>query len=123
VAPELARSAHAVDEAVFSRLVADLGAEHIEEVCRVFLENAAVGIAAVRRALDAGDARGAAEAAHGLKSASGFLGAGRLAGLSAAIEAGTAAGNVGGALVEELRRTSDELQVLVSRVAGAPGTS
>ena len=107
---------------MFFRLVDDLGAEHIEEVCRVFLENATLGIAAVRRALDAGDGSGAAEAAHGLKSSSGFLGASRLAGLCAAIEAGTPAAHPGDALAEELRRISDELHVLVGCVAGAPGT-
>jgi HPt (histidine-containing phosphotransfer) domain-containing protein len=107
---------------VFSRLVDDLGAEHIEGVCRVFLENASLAIAAVRRALEAGDASAAAEAAHALKSSSGFLGAHRLAGLCAAIEAGTPAAHPGDALAEELRRISDDLHVLVGRVAGAPGT-
>ena len=103
--------------------MSDLGAEHIEEVCRVFLENATLGIAAVRQALEAGDASGAAEAAHALKSSSGFLGASRLAGLCAAIEAGTPTANPGDALAEELRRTSDDLHVLVRRVAGGPRTS
>lgn len=102
---------------MFSHLVADLGAEHIDEVCRLFLENAALGVAAVRQALDAGDQNGAAEAAHRLKSASGFLGATRLAGLCAAIEAGSPAG--GDALAAELRRTTDDLHTLVGRVAGA----
>ena len=99
--------------------MADLGAQHIEEVCRLFLENAAVGVDAVRHALDSDDARGAAEAAHRLKSASGFLGATRMAELCAAIEAGSPAGNPGETLAAELRRTSDDLDVLVGRVAGA----
>jgi HPt (histidine-containing phosphotransfer) domain-containing protein len=119
VALERARSAPAVDEAVFSQLVADLGAQHIEAVCRLFLENAASGIVAVRQALDADDAAAAAEAAHRLKSASGFLGATRLADLCAAVEAGSAAGTAAAALAAELRRTSDDLLVLVARVAGA----
>lgn len=119
VALERARSAPAVDEAVFSQLVADLGTQHIEAVCRLFLDNAASGIDAVRRALDAGDAAAAAEAAHQLKSASGFLGATRLADLCAAVEAGATARNPGRALTAELRRTSDDLLGLVARVAGA----
>ena len=119
VALERARSAPTVDEAVFSQLVADLGAQHIEEVCRVFLATAASGIDAVRRALDSADATGAADAAHRLKSASGFLGATRLADLCAAVEAGSTAGNPGDDLAAELRRTSDDLLALVKRVAGA----
>ena len=119
VALERARSAPGVDEAVFAQLVADLGAQHIEEVCRLFLENAAAGIGAIRQALDAGDTKGAAEAAHRLKSASGFLGATRLADLCAAVEAGSSAGDPADALAAELRRTSDDLRVLVGRVAGA----
>ena len=114
-----ARSVPAIDEAVFAQLVADLGAQHIEEVCRLFLENAAAGIDAVRQALDAEDATGAADAAHRLKSASGFLGATRMADLCAAVEAGSPVGNAGDALAAELRRTSEDLVVLVGRVAAA----
>ncbi len=104
---------------MFARLVADLGAQHIEEVCRLFLESAAAGVDAVRQALDSEDATGAAEAAHRLKSASGFLGATGLARLCAAVEAGSPPRNLGGALAAELRRTSDDLRLLVGRVAGA----
>lgn len=99
--------------------MADLGADHIEEVCRLFLENAALGVDAVCRALDADDAQSAAKAAHRLRSSSGFVGATRLADLCAAIEAGAPAGNPGDALAAELRRASDDLHVLVGRVAGA----
>lgn len=122
MAPERARSAPAVDEAVFSQLVADLGAEHIEEVCRLFLANAASGVDAVRQALEADDAKAAVLAAHKLKSASGFVGATRLAALCAAVESGVAAGDPGEALAVELRRASADFHVLVGRVAGA-GTS
>jgi HPt (histidine-containing phosphotransfer) domain-containing protein len=119
VALERAGSAPAVDEAVFSQLVADLGAQHIAEVCRLYLENAAAGVDAVRRALDSGDVEGAADAAHRLKSASGFLGATRLADLCAAVEAGWPPPNPGDELVAELRRAAADLDVLVGRVAGA----
>ena len=106
-----------VDEAVFAALVDDLGADHIGEVCRLFLDNAAVEVHTVRRAVDSGDVKGAAEAAHRLKSASGFLGAARLNTLCAEVEAGAAAGDVGEALAAELRRTSDHLDLLVGRIA------
>lgn len=109
----------AVDEAVFEQLVADLGPEHIGEVCQVFLRNAQANVRAVRNALDAGDAPAAAEAAHRLKSASGFVGAVRLATLCAAVEAGSPAGDPVEALAEELRRASVDLGLLVARVAPA----
>ena len=104
---------------MFSQLVADLGAEHIEEVCRLFLENAALGVDAVRQALASGDGEGAAQAAHRLKSASGFVGATGLADLCAAVEAGAPAPNPADAMAAELRRASDDFGVLVGRVAGA----
>lgn len=104
---------------MFSQLVTDLGAEHIEEVCRLFLENAASGVDAIRQALDSHDAKGAAEAAHRLKSASGFMGATQLADLCAAVEAESPAGNPGEVLAAELRRTSDDLDALVERLAAA----
>jgi HPt (histidine-containing phosphotransfer) domain-containing protein len=104
---------------VFDRLVTDLGAQHIGEVCRLFLENAAREVDAVRQALDAGDAAGAADAAHRLKSASGFLGATRLAQLCATVEAGSPARNAAAALAAELRRTSADFDVLVGRLARA----
>lgn len=117
VAPEGAGRGPAVDEAVFAQLVADLGAEHIGEVCEVFLRNAASGVEAVRTALDADDVAAAADAAHRLKSASGFLGAVRLAGLCAAVEAGHAGGGAAEVLSNELQRTSVDLGLLVGRVA------
>lgn len=118
VAPEGAGPGPAVDEAVFAQLVADLGAEHIGEVCQVFLRNAASGIEDVRTALDADDLAAAAQAAHRLKSASGFLGAVRLAELCAAVEAGPA-GEAAQGLHDELQRTSVDLGLLVGRVAPA----
>ena len=131
VALERARSAPAghsgapaVDEAVFSQLIVDLGAERIDEVRRLFLENAALAVDAVRRALECDDVEAAAHAAHRLKSASGFVGARRLAELCAAVEAGSTAGNPGGAMAAELRRTSVDLDRLVGRLgpSGAPGS-
>jgi HPt (histidine-containing phosphotransfer) domain-containing protein len=75
-----------IDDAVFDRLVDDLGAEHIERVCRMFLANAATAIAALAAALAAANAAEVAEVTHRLKSSSGFLGARRLFVLCADIE-------------------------------------
>jgi HPt (histidine-containing phosphotransfer) domain-containing protein len=83
----------------------------------LFLGNAALGIDAIHRALDADDTVAAADAAHRLKSASGFLGASRLASLCAEIEAGAASEDVEEALTVELRRTAADLEVLVGRIA------
>jgi HPt (histidine-containing phosphotransfer) domain-containing protein len=83
----------------------------------LFLGNAALGIDAIHRALDADDTVAAADAAHRLKSASGFLGASRLARLCSEIEAGAARAHVGEALTVELRRTAADLDVLVGRMA------
>ena len=102
---------------MFDRLVADLGAQHIGEVCRVFLENATAEVNAVRQALGAGDAAGAADAAHRLKSSSGFLGATGLAELCDDVQAGSPAGDTGDALAAELRRASADLDVLLGRLA------
>ena len=112
----------AVDEAVFAQLVAALGAEHVAKICQLFLENAESGIHAVRQALDSDDALAAADAAHRLKSASGFIGAARLAALCASVEAGTPPGDTGEAMVAELQRTSVDLDLLVGRIA-RPSTS
>lgn len=113
-----------MDEAVFSQLIADLGAEKIDEVRRLFVENAELAVDAVRRALECDDIEAAADAAHRLKSASGFVGARRLAELCAAVEAGSTAGDAGEAMDAELRRTSVDLDLLVGRLgpSGSPGS-
>lgn len=121
VAPGRARpasAAPAVDEAVFADLAADLGAGHIGEVCRLYLENATVAVDNVRRALDAGDAAGAVDDAHRLKSSSGFVGATALYELCAAVEAGTAPAGAGELLTQELQRAASHLDLLVGRIAG-----
>ncbi len=104
-----------IDDAVFGRLVADLGVEHIEGVCRMFLANAATGIDVVGAALAAGDAAEVADATHRLKSSSGFLGARRLLALCADIEARARADRLDGTdgvedvLAGELALASAEL--------------
>lgn len=110
----------AVDEAVFADLAADLGAAHIDEVSRLFLDNAKLQVEVVRTCLDAGDVTGAADAAHRLKSASGFLGATGLVSLCEAIEAGVPPAGAGELLAAELVRTAGDLDLLVRRMSGAP---
>jgi HPt (histidine-containing phosphotransfer) domain-containing protein len=105
-----------VDEAVLAQLVADLGAGHAVEVCRLFVENATNEVHAVGQALDAGDTDGAARSAHRLKSASGFVGATGLVALCAEVEAGAADSDVGALLAGELEKTAAELKLSVGRL-------
>lgn len=104
---------------MFSNLVADLGVDHIGEVLRIYLDNANLGVDAVRKCLDAGDIAGAGDAAHRLKSASGFIGATGLVALCAAVEAGSPPAGAGMLLARELQRTAAALHVLVTRISGA----
>lgn len=115
-APAAPADRPAVDEAVFADLAADLGAGHIGEVCRLFLENATVAVDRVRRALDAGDTAAAVDHAHRLKSSSGFVGATALVALCAAVEAGAAPAGAGELLVRELQRAAGHLDLLVDRM-------
>jgi HPt (histidine-containing phosphotransfer) domain-containing protein len=102
---------------VLVQLVVDLGREHTEEICRLFLHNAAREVHAVGEALDAGDAASAARSAHRLKSASGFVGATGLAALCADIEAGAATPAFRDILGGELELTAAELERSVGRLA------
>jgi HPt (histidine-containing phosphotransfer) domain-containing protein len=117
-APAAPTDGPAVDEAVFADLAADLGADHIGEVCRLFLDNATVAVDRVRQALDAGDTAGAVDNAHRLKSSSGFVGATTLAALCAAVEAGAAPAGAGELLAQELQRAAGLLDLLVERLSG-----
>lgn len=119
-APVTQAGASAVDEAVLANLAADLGAAHIGEVSRLFLDNAKLEVEVVRTCLDSGDLVGAADAAHRLKSASGFLGATGLISLCAAVESGAPPAGAGGLLAAELARTGAELDNLVKRMPEAP---
>ena len=88
-------------------------------MCRLFLHNAASEIDTVRRSLDAGDPGGATDAAHRLKSASGFIGATTLVALCAEVEAGSPPAGAGELLAGALRQTDGELHRLVRHVGGA----
>lgn len=67
---------HHIDEAVLLRLVDDLGPEQVVDLCRTFLVDAQERVRALRIAGATGDADAASRAAHLLKSAAGFVGAG-----------------------------------------------
>jgi HPt (histidine-containing phosphotransfer) domain-containing protein len=105
-----------VDEGVLAQLAVDLGPRHVEEICRLFLENATREVRAVSQALDAGDPERAALSAHRLKSASGFVGANGLVDLCAEVESGAATRDLGDLLSDELERTAAELNVSVGRL-------
>ncbi len=108
-----------IDDAVFDRLLADLGTEHIAGVCRMFVTNTDSGINAVSVAIATGDVAGLADVTHRLKSSSGFVGARRIVALCADIEVRARAGLVGtdglggtgvvGVLAGELALASAEL--------------
>lgn len=101
---------------MLAQLAVDLGPRHVEEICRLFLENATREVDAVSEALDAGDTERAARSAHRLKSASGFVGANGLAALCAKVESGAATRDLGDLLSGELKQTAAELNISVGRL-------
>lgn len=108
-----------VDATTVARLVDDLGPDHVAEVCGLFLADAGELVGALRAACESGDADAAARAAHRLKSASGFVGAGGVSSLCAEVEHLARLdrlGEVGHRIdltVHELERVSEELAALV----------
>jgi len=115
-----------VDRAVVGQLVTDLGAGPVVDVCDVFLADGRAGLDAIRSACASGDAGTAAGTAHRLKSASGFLGAPRVAALCAEIESlardrrlNDVSGRVEEAS-EELEAAAQELSALVRSSGEAP---
>ncbi len=106
-----------VDAAVVGRLVADIGPEAVDELCRVFAAEARERLPAISAACRSLDAGRAAAAAHRLKSACGFLGVASLAWRCREIERLARAGQVEGA-----GRLADlaaaELDIVVDDLAG-----
>jgi HPt (histidine-containing phosphotransfer) domain-containing protein len=68
------------------RLGGESGLDMSGEVIAFYLRDAPLLLASMRAALDAGDTPALQRAAHGLKSSSGYLGAGRLAQICADTE-------------------------------------
>ena len=108
-----------VDVTALARLGDDLGPAHLAEVCDLFRAEAAELVGAVRAACGSGDADSAARAAHRLKSASGFVGAGGLSSLCAEVEDLARHDRLGevaprlALMADELERVSEELAVFV----------
>jgi CheY-like chemotaxis protein/HPt (histidine-containing phosphotransfer) domain-containing protein len=87
----------AVDPAVVARLAAGMGSAFAAELVDTFTEDARDQIAAVDRALGAGDVDGVRRAAHSLKSTSETVGASRLGAAARELEAVARAGSLAGA--------------------------
>jgi len=85
------------------------GQSLLRSLILTFIEDAPSSLNGMRAALDLGDARAAALLAHGLKGASGYLGAHRLAELCGKIEYAGKAGHID-ALPNLLTATNAELQ-------------
>ena len=105
----------ALDPSVVTALLDELGPERTREIWEVFVQDGREKLTALQAALADGDAQGAARAAHGLKSGSGFVGATAVFHLCAEIERTAAVGalDVARTHVEELRarlaQTEEEL--------------
>lgn len=112
-----------IDEAVLVRLAEDLGPEHVAELCRIFLADAREGVEAIRVACTTQDADAAAQSAHRMKSAAGFVGANGVSALCRAVE--DLAGQhrfdevrvCVGRVADELNHASDELAMLIRRLS------
>ncbi len=77
----------ALDLSTLARLVADLGdAELVADTVQTYLDELPARVRTLAQACGAGDATGAKEAAHGLKSTSAMLGAARMAELCQELE-------------------------------------
>lgn len=84
----------AIDQTVVTALADELGADRAQEICDVFVKDAEEKLGALQAALDGGDAKAAASAAHSLKSGSGFVGATGVFRLCAEIERTAIAGDL-----------------------------
>jgi HPt (histidine-containing phosphotransfer) domain-containing protein len=113
-----------IDRAVLSELPAAVGPDAVADVCDLFAAEARARVDALRAACASGDADAAAQSAHRLKSACGFVGVARVALLCGEIEGlarerrlDEVAARVE-AVSEELDRAARELHAAVAR-AGA----
>jgi HPt (histidine-containing phosphotransfer) domain-containing protein len=91
----------AIDRSVLTSLreLQDQGEPDIvAEVAGLFLKHAPQKIAAMKKAIEAGDAKALEVAAHGLKSSSSYIGAIRLSAISKELESMGRKGELEGAL-------------------------
>jgi HPt (histidine-containing phosphotransfer) domain-containing protein len=104
-----------IDRAVLSELTAAVGPDAVADVCDLFAAEARARVDALRAACASGDADAAAQSAHRLKSACGFVGAARVAHLCAEIEGHARARRLDElaawveALSDEIERAAHEL--------------
>jgi signal transduction histidine kinase/DNA-binding response OmpR family regulator len=87
----------ALDPVTFERLRASMGAAFVDELLPTFVEDTREQVAAMRRALDAGDAAAVQRAAHSLKSNADGFGALALAALARHLETQARSGPLAGA--------------------------
>jgi PAS domain S-box-containing protein len=99
-----------IDRPTFDRLAESMGAGFVGELITTFGEDARDLIAALRRALPAGDLEAFRRAAHSLKSTSESLGAAALAALARDLETSARAGSLDGA-AERLDRLAEQLAI------------
>lgn len=95
--------------------IKDLGSDIFRELIGMYLAESPGRLAKIKQRIAAGDADGAADAAHSLKGSSASFGAARLAGLSEKIERAGNAGDLGaaeavvGELEAEFKKVRDAL--------------
>jgi two-component system, sensor histidine kinase and response regulator len=70
------------------------GSEMISELTEMFFEDSASGLATLQAAVESGDAQTVERVAHTLKGSSGNMGATRMSGVCAEIEASGASGDL-----------------------------
>ena len=114
-----------LDPGVLERL-RDLGDDDLlAELSAMFLDDASSRVAALRRALEAGDAESVEQTAHTLKGSSGNMGAARMAALCARLQEAGALGDLSGGaklldlLEEELGRVRPALEAETARGRGS----
>jgi len=111
----------AIDDAVLEGLrdIADGSDDFVKEIARLFLEDAPLRLAEIRRSAANGDASGVASAAHALKSGAGNIGAEPVRRLCAELEAAGRYGRVDGEKVRQLAaeygRVEHELREMVAK--------
>lgn len=99
-------SAPVLDDAVVDRLASDVGAELIEEILGVFVEDATRIVGELRDAAAKHDRKAASALAHTLKGTCGTVGATRLGELARSLEAHVVGGgDVGAVALQAIEQT------------------
>lgn len=119
--------AEALDQGALENLLTMVGddPEFVDELVDTYLADAPLQVAAIRSALDAGDAEGVVRPAHTLKGSSLNLGGLRVAGIAREIEERGRAGSLEGAaaLLQDLRAANAELETALGDARARRWTS